>query len=205
MCAPVTLALAALVSACAPGGTAGTPSVATSSPAVSASAAPTQSPAPSPSARQVPCPTTPAPAPAGSLRSLGATLADWNAHHDADPDHPGWYLPGATDAPDRYTNLACTADGHVSGYTLNFKPPLTPDVADQAVIAELPADAVRTAASTGTNCAARTYASRSLAAALGSADTDGTATAVLRSITGSDGSLQVYAIALAAGPPLSAC
>jgi hypothetical protein len=114
-------------------------------------------------------------------------------------------MPAATDAPDRYTNLGCAADGYVTSYIMNFKPPLTPDAADQAVIGELPNDAVRTSDASGRNCVSRAYTSRSLGVSLATVDTSGTATAVLHSITGSDGSVQVYSIAMNAGPPISAC
>lgn len=147
---------------------------------------------------------TPPAAAGGTLRTLGATLADWNANHDADPDHPGWYLPAATDAPDRYTNLVCTVDGHVTSYVMNFKPPLTPDAADHALTAELPGDAVRTSATSTSTCTMRVFTSGALGASL-AADRDGTATAVMSAITGSDGSEQVYSIAISAGPPLKGC
>lgn len=161
----------------------------------------TRSASPTPAA----CSAAPPAAAGGTLHGLGATLADWNANHDADPDHPGWYLPGATDAPDRYTNVMCTADGHVTSYLMNFKPPLTPDAADQAVTAELPSDALRTSVTSASNCTVRAFISGALGASLTAADRDGTATAVLRSITGSDGSVQVYSITISAGPPSKSC
>ena len=141
---------------------------------------------------------TPQPTESSVLDAIGASLAEWNAHHDADPGNPGWYLPAATDAPDRYTNLTCSADGRVTSYTMNFKPPLTAGEADQILAAELPRDASRNATTGQTNCETRVYASRLLAAALPSSDPDGIVTATLRSFVGSDLSVQVYTILIAA-------
>lgn len=145
-------------------------------------------------------------APAGDgITALGATLADWNAHHDADPDHPGWYLPAATDAPDRYTKVRCSAGGRVTAYVMTFKPPIQGDTVDAAVRGELPADAAREAVHSGTVCEWRSYMSGRLAAAFGSDDPTGAISVVITSFVGSDGSVQTYNINFAVGSTSPPC
>lgn len=140
---------------------------------------------------------SPVPAPKTGLQAIGASLVEWNARHDADPSNPGWFLPAATDAPDRYTDLTCSADGNVTSYVMNFKPPLMPSEADPALAAELPHDAIRNSTTRGTDCETRMYFSRALATALPSTDPDGIVTATVHSFVGSDLSVQVYRILVA--------
>ena len=163
-----------------------------SGPASVTSAAASASPTPAA------CPTSPVPASSTGLQAIGSSLVEWNAHHDADAAHPGWYLPAATDAPDRYTNLTCSADGHVTGYVMNFKPPLMPSDADPVLTTELPPDAASTSTTRGTSCETRAYTSRMLATALTPKDPDGIVTAVIHSFAGSDGSVQLYRFVLSA-------
>ena len=163
-----------------------------SGPASVTSAVASASPTPAP------CPTSPLPGSSTGLQAIGSSLVEWNAHHDADSAHPGWYLPAATDAPDRYTDLTCSADGHVTGYVMNFKPPLFPSDADHVLASELPPDAASTSTTRGVSCETRVYTSRELATVLPSKDPDGIVTAVTYSFAGSDGSVQLYRFVLSA-------
>lgn len=108
----------------------------------------TISPTTNPSARTE-TPPTRAPAPV-LLTNLGATVADWNAHHKADTR----FEPGAAFDPNpvlardgdslhtstRYSVIEMS--GRIVSYGLRFKPATSVDAARAQLLRELPTDAV---------------------------------------------------------------
>ena len=141
-------------------------------------------PAPPPSASTAsPTPaTTPCVAGGGAtdtLTGFGASSAAWNAHHQADPQRPDFFLPALNDGLDRYTFVLCTRDARVAAYHLNFTPLITLAEARRAFRTELPPDAVLVYDTVGSGCEHIQYRSPALARALGDGDPDGVADATI--------------------------
>lgn len=158
---PVFLLTALVVSACGGSSVPAVTQIPTTAPTAFV---PTPTPSPSPVVASCLMP----PAAASPLTGLGATLAEWNTHHQADPsiqmayNHmPGAY-PGAT-LEDQYQGVTVT-NGVVASYFEQLPPNTTAAQASAIVAMNLPTDqcALNVTANLGV-CGGQYFQSASLA------------------------------------------
>lgn len=164
-------------------------------------------------------PTTTHPVSAGpALSGLGATTAEWTAHHGrattSSPDGPSYgpSIPFASGEVEQFTAVKITS-GRITGWHMAFRDGTSIANVEQQVYAQLPADARQTASRrstfTGSTdiCEMVAFESASLSKVLGTAD--GTAGVTLFQVAingkGSPG-IQVVdrAIVTVPAPPVTA-
>lgn len=88
-------------------------------------------------------PTTTVAAGLAFVTAWGATQAQWNSNHTADPGAPGGYWPRLPDNLDTYTNLRVVG-GRVVGYVLNLAPSVSLADAQSRLANDLPLDSAVT-------------------------------------------------------------
>lgn len=105
------------------------------------------------------------------LTRFGALVADWKAHHVADPHYaagraynPDPQLPGYLGS-DRYSGVQ-VSNGRVTWYRINLRDPVPLATAQQLALAELPDDARMLWTSRADGCAFTGLRSTALAATL---------------------------------------
>jgi len=125
------------------------------------------------------------------LSGLGATLSEWNAHHQrstgqaADATGYGPSIPLKTGSIDEFTALTVVG-GRVTGWKMAFKDGTTIASAEEEVRTQLPADTRQTASRRGTyghssdTCEIVSFESEDLAKVLGSGQ--GTAGVILHQV-----------------------
>jgi hypothetical protein len=159
-------------------------------PTVATSTAPA-APAPSSPATPPPtaAPTTPPTTAVGAdLTALGATVAQWDAHHQQDPkaEKGSAFLPHYP-VGDAYGAVNVT-DGRIDGYDLGFAEGTPLAGAENLLLQQLPADTklkgsfmAKTSDGTG-SCLILNYQSATLAAVFGANDPSGAASGSLETI-----------------------
>ncbi len=103
--------------------------------------------------------TTTAPTLPQVANNFGASAAQWNSDHTADPRAPGNYWPKLGDGRDTYSNLSYSSSGVVIGFTYALYPALPLQLAESLAISLLPSGSTQIQVLPSSSCLEIIYSS----------------------------------------------